>query len=153
MIQVQTLGWGPRGVGWCQAGREQLEHFAFLGRKGAAIGMPLRGVFFTQRFHAGLASAAPTALVNSFTEAGVSYRRGTVLVLTGRDDLAGGSVGSSEECGFRATAKEKADPSGKRRLRDDNLNVLPQTVNPRPSKTEGMGCATHCSLSFLLFVS
>jgi hypothetical protein len=32
--------------------------------------------------------------------------------------------------------KEKADPSGKKRLRDDNLSVFPQGVTPRLTKIE-----------------
>jgi len=37
---------------------------------------------------------------------------------------------AGEGSAFRAKAKEKADPSGKRRLRDDNLRVFPQAVKP-----------------------
>jgi hypothetical protein len=36
----------------------------------------------------------------------------------------------SDGSAFRANVKEKADPSGKRRLRDDNLSVFPQAVQP-----------------------
>jgi hypothetical protein len=40
-------------------------------------------------------------------------------------------VGPGERSSFRADVKEKADPSGKRRLRDDNLSVFSQAVMPR----------------------
>src|SRR5271154_3681398 len=39
-------------------------------------------------------------------------------------------AGAGEASAFRANVKEEADPSGKRRLRDDNLSVFPQTVKP-----------------------
>jgi hypothetical protein len=41
-----------------------------------------------------------------------------------------------EESAFRENVKEKADPSGKRRLRDGNLSVFPQIVHPRDAKSE-----------------
>ena len=39
-------------------------------------------------------------------------------------------AGAGEGSAFGANVKEKADPSGKRRLRDDNLSVFPRAVQP-----------------------
>jgi hypothetical protein len=36
----------------------------------------------------------------------------------------------SEGSDFRATVEEKADPSGKRRLRDEYLSVFPENCKP-----------------------